>query len=276
MSSNNLNNSTNSDNSPNSSFRLRFRMITHQSTHHKFQARISTSTTTSSTLSTMSSMCHTSTPRLVPQLMLRNSPLSIGLNQTNYSLPSQNESFCIFNDNIEMIEAPVQVVPKKPATRRTFKLTDDLDSNIKFDVTLKPSLSIRDDCLSASKTSTFCQSNSFSSRSSSCDVAKKNNFKKSFNHLESFEGEQIELPIRSSSFAREEEKTTTTSVPLNSSITFKIKNLNFCDSEPEKSKSANSPFTFIETVSTRRRMSSSPYLFDKARYFNFFLFLISP
>lgn len=259
----NSSDSTNNLDSGSNSLRVRFRMVTHQSSH-QFRARISTTCSSMTSLSSTPSLTH-------PHLMLDNTELN-----------NQNESFYLYNQDVQSIPIKTEV---KKHTLRTFKLTEDLKSNIKFDVSLKPSLSIRDDRLSASSSrynsrqnlalNTSFPGSGFCSRSSSFD---KSNVKR----IEVDREEEIELPIRSSSSARGtlNDLPYRTNVPLNSSITFKIKNLNRCDdsnasfSSNKSSSRVHSPFTFIETVSTRRQTTSSPFFIDKARLIYFFFVCI--
>ena len=191
--------------------------------------------------------------------------------------------------------------PYKSSTVKTFRLTENLQSNIRFDVTLKPSMSIRDNRLdpsllfnsnhkmtNPSMTNTECDA---LSRSSSCDiftppcelkVIKKLDTRSSssckvlLNKSENFENSEIEeeeeehqidLPI-DSTYRISREKVThlpyRTNIPLNSSITFKIRNLNLfgagqsqsCPNASSKRHFENTarsnPFAFIETYSARK------------------------
>ncbi len=286
---------------PGSSVRVRFRMITHQSHHHssgKHNRRIHS--TASSSISTASSSVIHSPDAISPDLT---APLPVRY-QKNYQ--KEMVSYCdnglvqhtpppapciIYNKYVNQNNQQNMHInigkasgngctsgrSSSSTTTRTFKLTEDLKSNIRFDITLKPSLSIRDNridpslqqtCSTASTSSNgsarsnHCFSNPNPPRSTSCDMnrnAKPNN--------------QIELPINTCNNLKNGSNSNTggNHVPLNSSITFKIKNIELNDSnEMDSNKrigankrnycryNSQSPFTFIETYSARRGISLSP------------------
>ena len=149
-------------------------------------------------------------------------------------------------------------------TTKTFQLTEDLNSNIKFDVTLNPSLSIRDDRIDASNRA-VCDSY--------CEVfssAPDSSFRKSPSANVDTSNDEESDYYRQNCSARSSRHSFVTryyqTMPSTHSSLIK---LSF--NEPtsmrtsvkihrgsNEARNAKTPFTFIETYSTRRKMSLSP------------------
>jgi hypothetical protein len=251
------------------SLRVRFRMITHQSS--QIRARISSNSNlyaSNHSLASKNFLINSDNRLIVPRSSSSNA------NLTEYEA-LHLESYEETSDFITQ----KQSINHYKSTTQTFKLTDSLDnkSNIRFDVTLKPTYSIRDNRLN-------CSTNNLH-RSSSLD-------KHTFHEIVENDNQnvqeypQIEYPtcsinsINSTSSSRNSRQRIQipfpTNIPLNSSITFKIRNINLNENNNSEKNSATSsligssntnlnansrfksPFTYIETISTRRRESISP------------------
>jgi hypothetical protein len=311
---------------PGSSLRVRFRMITHQSSRHANNHAINNNrrinSTTSSISTASSSVIHSTSmspanispdstiPPPAPQnhnkIFLSHQSYQQKINETvsNYNNPNHSQSPCIIynkyiNQNKQQ-NVHININPNSQgsssssssstsssstthrSTTRTFKLTEDLKSNIRFDITLKPTLSIRDNRIDPSSTSksnsSFNIHNSngcnLTTRSTSCDT-------RNFNS-----NNEIELPIiKTSPTSSHKSVPPSNHVPLNSSITFKIKNIELNDNNMKTNNNNNntdqitrtsskrnsnrynsqSPFTFIETYSARRGISLSPNSINNER-----------
>ena len=129
--------------------------------------------------------------RAVSTHNLTNIPINIGLNCTNRRLISANsDANNIGSSNSNFNESSVSsssVASTKPnatsttttttTTTKTFRLTEDLRSNIRLDITLKPTMSIRDNRLDATSRlnrlkqmhNASYSSNNLMHRSMSCD-----------------------------------------------------------------------------------------------------------
>ena len=277
-----------------SSLRVRFRMTTRHSSQHQFRAKISSnspSISQSSSFSKLSPRQLESAPTVTPPTPLNhqnhhhhqdsvwffnshastsnsvnnlnefaNLPINIGLNCTNNnnkrlnSLPNDSKSSLLSSSSTH----------SNATTTKTFRLTEDLRSNIRLDITLKPTLSIRDDRLDATarlnrlkQMHNASSSSSLMQRSMSCEStntlglqlqpqhqlsssSKRANFscmeviRSSSNRLESHSSSgyssrccNTDAPVLV--HANETDVVSTsvpyhTSIPLNSSITFKIRN----------------------------------------------------
>ena len=304
---------------PGSSLRVRFRMITHQSSRHSNinnnvnnnNRRINSTTSSVSTAS--SSVIHSTSmspanispdstilppmPQNHNKIFLSHQTYQQKINETVSNHNQHSQSPCIIynkyiNQNKQQ-NLQINITPNSQgscssstssssstthrSTTRTFKLTEDLKSNIRFDITLKPTLSIRDNRIDPSCTSksnsSFNINNSngcnLTTRSTSCDTRNSNN--------------EIELPIKTSPTMSHKSVPPSNHVPLNSSITFKIKNIELNDNNTSTNHSNNdpinrtsskrnsnrynsqSPFTFIETYSARRGISLSPNSINNER-----------
>jgi len=266
---------------PGSSLRVRFRMITHQSSRHSnnhtnnnTNRRINSTTSSISTAS--SSVIHSTSmspanispdstipPQAPPnhnKIFLSHQTYQQNINETvsNYNNSNHSQSPCIIynkyiNQNKQQ-NLQINITPNSQgslassssstsssstthrSTTRTFKLTENLKSNIRFDITLKPTLSIRDNRIDPSSTSksnsNFNIQNSngcnLTTRSTSCDT-------RNFNS-----NNEIELPIiKTSPTSSHKSVPPSNHVPLNSSITFKIKNIELNDSNMNNNKSNN-------------------------------------
>jgi hypothetical protein len=312
------------NNSGNSQLRVRFRMITHQSSYHQFRARISSTTTAAAAAVTQGggpnaayfqlqqpSSAQAVTPNglmMLPQL----SPPAIYTNDPDVILPldthpaaaaPEAEACCVYDSVAAAAAAAIPPLDMDTKSNiKTFRLTKDLQSNIRFDVTLKPSLKIRDNRLNASSSATSSregfnrlgqggassnqanqgggnssgglryhhqygqhgssnghQQQTASFRSSSCDV--KRHHSRASGGADSScsvrlrierEENEVELPIRTLPPPPPMTTTTTTTttttkstyrsndiindlpyranIPLNSSITFRIKSFNLSNS----------------------------------------------
>ena len=152
-------------------------------------------------------------------------------------------------------------------TTKTFQLTEDLNSSIKFDVTLNPSLSIRDDRLDASNRAvcdSYCEvfssapdsslrkslsANADTSNDEESDYYRQNGSARSSRH--SFVTRYYQtMPSTHSSLIKLSFNEPTAS--LRTSV-----KIHRGSNEPRDVKT---PFTFIETYSTRWKMSLSPRL----------------
>lgn len=272
------------------SLRVRFRMITHQSS--QIRARISSNSNlyaSNQSLTSKNFLINSDNRLIVPRSSSSNA------NLTEYEA-LHLESYEETSDFITQ----KQSINHYKSTTQTFKLTDSLDnkSNIRFDVTLKPSYSIRNNRLNCSTGNLH--------RSSSLD---KHNFhdliEDDNQNVQKYP--QIEYPncsinsLNSTSSSRNSRQRIQipfpTNIPLNSSITFKIRNINLNEKNTNNSEKSsatssfatstnsnlnsnprfNSPFTYIETFSTRRRESISPEYqkaFEQFLFFFLSLFLI--
>ncbi|CAF0847683.1 unnamed protein product, partial [Brachionus calyciflorus] len=138
------------------SFRFEVRVITHQ--------RVKT--TKSSTVSSYSSISNLRSD-LIDKAPLQLNTITNSSSSSSSSckkslLYSSHESLNKKPNNLTPIILPIRI--DEQTSSRTFNLTDNLQSNIKFDVTLKPSLCIRNERLDAT-----------SSPSSSLSTNNKNN-----------------------------------------------------------------------------------------------------
>jgi len=265
------------------SLRVRFRMITHQSS--QIRARISSNSNlyaSNHSLASKNFLINNDNRLIVPRSSSSNT------NLTEYEA-LHLESYEATSDFI----TEKQSINHYKSTTQTFKLTDTIDnkSNIRFDVTLKPSYSIRNNRLNCS-TSNLHRSSSLDKHNFHDMVEEENQSVQKY--------PQIEYPtcsinsMNSASSSRNSRQRIQipfpTNIPINSSITFKIRNINLNDNNvnnTEKSSATssfaasnsnlnenprfNSPFTFIETFSTRRRESISP---EYQKAFENFLFKI--
>ena len=156
------------------------------------------------------------------------------------------------------------------STTKTFRLTEDLRSNIRLDITLKPTLSIRNNRLDASESQTKLNETGSSEnisgyqRSMSCDrpdqavslntnnyrsncsstnnlsnnaymeVIKKSNDIRQYKKQKEAEKQQISINNNNHRYSRQRVAIPYhTSIPINSSITFKIRNLSLNNLDEE-------------------------------------------
>lgn len=337
------------------SLRVRLRMIAHQSSC--VRARISSNPAsgasnhsgllntpsilppTSSTRSSSVFSASTATQHHQQQFTYEKNKYSIS--QQNLEIQRVNQTVCMYNTGNEMYQS-TQNLPQSSLVRvnrsgetmyknvKSFHLTENLQSNIRFDVTLKPSMSIRDNRLDPSMSDltsagvgdvnnkqnvstvstdmdvntmssmaapNYSRSTSYENQSYSMHIPiVKSNKSRDSHQFETSQmvdeddeqeevEHQIDLPIDTCSRMTREQRVTQlpyrTNIPLNSSITFKIRNLNLfgggnvkspqpqqtqsvADEESEhdeKYSSPSNPFKFIETYSARR----SPTNYKKAR-----------
>lgn len=292
-----------------SSLRVRFRMITRKNDH--FKARISSSISTSSmfssTSTSSSSALNTPTNMLLnsPSLAtVTNKDLSIGstsslssfttskqpqvleikqnnkqLNQTVFFYNQQKRnSHSIDRDLIEPKCIPINIGLSKTnesptsSTTKTFRLTEDLKSNIQFDITLKPSFSIRDDKLDASNSNLRSSSCELSSSCSNFDtfdnetncnkrvvsIVRNAPHKEQLVNRDQIINNQNKVYHHSSLIRLSINRTNNNKSGANSPRNKSHTNINNSEiNENNKvSKRVLSPFTYIETYS--RQMSLSP------------------
>lgn len=171
---------------------------------------------------------------------------------------------------------------------KTFRLTEDLKSNIQFDITLKPTFSIRDDKLDASQSNLRSSSCELNSSCSNFDLISEH--ETTTNQPNNNNNKKIVNIIRNSRHKENETNNSNNKVYHHSSlIRLSINRLNGENSPRNKShsnlqdsddlvntasytsssnqissnnnkivKRVVSPFTYIETYSSRRQMSISP------------------
>lgn len=126
--------------SSSSSLRVRFRMITHQSSYHQVKARISSNTNLSHSPSSSSdSRCIYSSAN---NMLTAAGGSGVQLDQH----PTTGESLCLY-DSTSKQNTQTTTTQTTTTTVKTFRLTED--RNIRFDVTLKPTYRIRDNRLNA-------------------------------------------------------------------------------------------------------------------------------
>jgi hypothetical protein len=205
-------------------------------------------------------------------------PINIGINKSNPSSASTTST--------------------TSSTTKTFRLTEDLKSNIHFDITLKPTFSIRDDRLDASNSnlrSSSCELNSSCSNFEQLSENNNNNNnnnsnKKGVVSVIRNSRQKEQLACHDSKLTNQNNKnkmyhhssmirlsinqcpSSNSSSGVNSPRNKSHTNLNHLEipttttTNNTKIEENNnilrrvvSPFTYIETYSTRRQMSMSPH-----------------
>jgi hypothetical protein len=348
---NNITSRSCSSSNSNETVRVRLRMITHQSSC--VRARISSSTgpiassasaigphVLNSGVRSASAAYHEQ--RIVyPSATITNQNLEYRCDQEKTLRFYKNSTMSVSHQNMlsstDHCVIPIKIAQNKNTSSdskfsnnssrnyncimKTFKLTENLQSNIRFDVTLKPSMSIRHNRLDPSslllnqnenhsgsnvnlvesinnspRTSQMC------SRSSSFDIVnnpyitkpvdlrvvkrladtssnlgKKNNQEVENKDIEEDQEEhEIDLPIDlASNYRISRERVSQlpykTSIPLNSSITFKIRNLNLLSNSNSCSAINNQRSV---TNNSGRFVSPSPIKNQKASFLFLLLFNI--
>ncbi len=267
-----------------SSLRVRFRMVTHKSSQIQNKIQISSS----------SSLSHASLPRPPTNIPFTRGyigPHSNAQPHVEYHETSFEEKTVCYDTYAEAIPINIGTGSPSPQTIKTFQLTEDLKSNIKLDIQLNPNYSLRGNRVNSSTS----RSNSCGKRSSS-DLRRLN----SANSVEFYERSKrnyLEKVASRSNLNRDLATTTTNTYTRdvtsrysrfyqtmpdqhsslirltfntvgNGSANNKIM-INHYKSLPRRGEGdeccSSSPFTYIETSSTKRSCSE----IDKA-YKNFF------
>jgi hypothetical protein len=238
-------------------------------------------------VSSSSSTSTSSSPRFYNQIPINMSIVS----KLPPQPPSQSTGSCTNINN------------NRTATIKTFKLTDDLKSNIRLDITLKPMFSIRDDRLDATKQTHLAApdtSNAYKSigltptRSASCELGLRQAYSERNINIEMNQNKQdeIHLPInikRSNSSSSSGDGGGVISVSernptyindhsskSDNQIIISLNSPNQTKDESIKTTTATnknisdltqqkviSPFTFIETYSARRYETLPPQTLTK-------------
>ena len=237
-----------------------------------------------------------STPTSIPMNYQNLKSLEFNHQKSNDSVYYQRETRTTSFYNLNKSNRNPQVLPinygksTTNSTTKTFRLTDDPKSSIQLDIKLKPSFDIRDNRLDPSGSRADDSLNMH--RSSSCDI-QSNRIDYLYPHNQN--EEQNKLPQKNFDFRIDQnkmfefkikpilnmEKSDCSNSTTNSSLLRLSVNKSIDDDargdEAERSSSSyllnnksstcSSPFTFIETYSTRRRNSSlnNHYDSNKAR-----------
>lgn len=281
-----------------SSLRVRFRMVTHQSSssYHQVKARISSNSNLSN-----------------QQQQLQHSPAR---SNSSNMCGEQQQQLCLYDSNQSESLSMQPGSTTSTTTVKTFRLTED--RNIRFDVTLKPTYRIRDNRLNATTTTTpnsatnsrenfNCPSQqqqqqqqsivttSLCVRSSSCDQQQRrsNSTREASGCVPNVrlrirrDGQNlIELPIndqrkvtttksasmnscerapQQQQLHSESSSTQPLSIPLNSSITFRIRNIGtstattgVCVAAPSLLHNSSNPNNENGHNMSRSSLSSNP------------------
>ena len=137
------------------SFRFQVRVITHQSSRQKLKTTVSSKSSTVSSYSSISNQ-YSSLKSLKPDYdtckhECKNQMQYLPCSSTKKTIMySSDESLSRSNNQNALTPVILPIRVDEKANSRTFHLTENLRSNIKFDVTLKPSFCIRNDRLDAS------------------------------------------------------------------------------------------------------------------------------
>lgn len=153
---------------------------------------------------------------------------------------------------------PINIGTAPLPTTKTFQLTEDLKSNIKLDITLKPNLSLRDNRLNGAKSNLDLKQIK-NSEENDLKVARVSRQRDGMvtRYYQT-------MPDTASSLIRltfNGEPGSNKKIYINSYRSSNESNNNSRSSPPVKDR-MTSPFTYIETFSTRRKASLSPGCFD--------------